>query len=438
METNNKKTRNLGREISIKVLILLGIVLILQIPLCMVESLIDARESNERSVYEELTGNWGGKATVNSPYLYNELPVEDKEDSKEEKDKEKVNFVTFHPSEVTITTNIESKELKRGIFQIPVFTAKVQMDIQFRLLDGFKQFIDNSKEQQKDIYLFVPIDNLKQQGSVFATVNGIELIPTISSYRHITISGCRLTRGLEFCVKPELIGNSDLLKYRVTFTTLGSESISFMSFASETTVKATSPWTSPSFFGDILPMSRNVTAEGFEAEWNKSEITKGVNFHPDTFGVKFITPVDHYRLTERSTKYALLFIALTFLSFFLAETVGKWRIHPIQYLLVGVAMVLFYSLLLSFTEQVGFTAAYIISAIGTIVLISGYTFTIMRGKQSAYLISTLLVILYVFLYVILRMEEYSLMAGSLFLFIGLGATMFVLRNVNWYDDIEKQ
>ena len=437
METKNNTSKNLGREISIKVLILLGIVLLLQIPIFMVQNLIETRERNERTVYRELTENWGGSATVSSPYLYNPLPERNSKDDEDKKEKD--DLIAFTPSKLTITTDIEPKELKRGIFQIPVFTAKIQMDIEFSAqTKHFKEFINNSKEQQKDICLFVPIDDFRQQGSVFATLNGTELLPVISRYSHITIRNFRLDRGLEFCINPELIKNSDSLKYTVKFTALGSESISFMSFADETTVKASSPWASPSFFGDILPMARNVTAEGFEAEWHKTEIDEGVNFTPDTFGVKFITPVDHYRLTERSTKYALLFIALTFLSFFIAETVGKWRIHPIQYLLVGVAMVLFYSLLLSFTEQLGFTAAYIISSIGTVLLISGYTFTIMRNKQSSYLISSLLIILYVFLYVILRMEEFSLMAGSIFLFIALGATMFVLRNVNWYDEREKK
>lgn len=436
METNNKTSKNFGREISIKVLILLGIVLMLQIPVLMVQSLINTRERNERTVYRELTENWGGTATVSSPYLYHTLPDEKSKDDKD--DKGKGDFIAFTPSKVTITSNIEPQELKRGIFRIPVFTAEIQMDIEFsEQAKNFKKFMDDSKQQQKDIYLFVPIDEFRQQGSVFATLNGTELSPVISRYSHVTIGDFRLTKGLEFCVTPELIKNSDTLKYTVKFTALGSESLSFMSFADETTVKATSPWVSPSFFGDILPMTRNVTAEGFQAEWNKTQIDEGVNFTPDTFGVKFITPVDHYRLTERSTKYALLFIALTFVSFFIAETVGKWRIHPIQYLLVGAAMVLFYSLLLSFTEQLGFTAAYIISAVATVILISGYTFTIMRSKQSSCLISSLLVILYVFLYFILRMEEYALMAGSVFLFIGLGATMFILRNVNWYDKIEK-
>ena len=454
------QTANKGQDIIIKLVILLGMLLVMLIPIFMIQCLIGDRERNRTALYEELTTeNWGGVSIIESPYLFNKLKYKAKDNNKlkiasveayvrnNELDFKNPNIIkiktdqisdfqdiVFHPKKMDVITDIHTQVLKRGIYNVQVFSADIIMNVEFNS-SSLKLIDDISKE--KNICLFMPINDVKLQGGVSATLNGVELSTDISKYSVVGDNSAQ-NKGLEFIVSPEMIENNETLKFEIKFRTLGSQEMSFSPLASETTVKAVSSWTSPSFFGDILPAKRSVGLEGFEVEWSDAVIGASVNSTPNKFGVKFLTPVDYYRLTERSTKYAFLFIALTFLAFFITEIMGKLRIHPVQYLLVGAAMVLFYSLLLSFTEQMGFTLAYIISATGTISLISGYTFTILRNKKSSGFITALLIILYFFLYLILHMEEYSLIAGSILLFIGLGFTMYILRNVNWYEETTKE
>jgi inner membrane protein len=241
----------------------------------------------------------------------------------------------------------------------------------------------------------------------------------------------------------------DLVQFDVSLALHGATSLMLMPLAGAATVSMKSLWPSPSFGGSRLPDRHRVGGEGFTAEWQTSAFGRNVprtwtdgelppaaaqeRIEKQAFGVTLATPVDVYQQAERSTKYGVLFIALTFLTFFLVETLYGATVHPVQYLMIGAALCLFYLLLLALSEHIGFTPAYLLAAGSTIALIGGYARAALGARRSALAITIMLVALYGCLYVLLQLEDYALMMGSIFLFAVLAAVMFVTRRVNWYE-----
>jgi inner membrane protein len=229
----------------------------------------------------------------------------------------------------------------------------------------------------------------------------------------------------------------------------GSESVFFIPAGKTNGVSMSSSWGDPSFAGAYLPASRSVGAEGFQARWQVSHLSRNypqqwksedVDFglfreivSGSAFGVTLFLPVDHYHKTTRASKYAVLFIVLTFAAFFLFEILNRLRIHPFQYLLVGFAMSLFYLLLLSLSEHVGFLAAYASGSAVTIGLIVGYTYRLLAEKKRSALFTGLLALLYGCLYVLLQLEDFALLIGVLVLLVVLGLLMFITRKIDWYS-----
>jgi inner membrane protein len=217
----------------------------------------------------------------------------------------------------------------------------------------------------------------------------------------------------------------------------------FMPLGKQTQASLEATWPSPSFDGNFLPESRQVRADGFEARWKVLDLNRNYphlfldntySFQGSDFGVRFIQPANDYQKNTRTGKYALLVIGLTFLIFFFFEILRKTRIHPFQYLLVGLALVLFYMLVLSISEHLGFAGAYFIASAATIGLICGYGAFIMPPAKNALLLGVFLIAIYGFIYVVLQLEDYALLVGSLGLFAVLAAVMYLSRRVNWYGE----
>jgi inner membrane protein len=228
----------------------------------------------------------------------------------------------------------------------------------------------------------------------------------------------------------------------------GTGRIGWVPLADENSVTLTSPWPHPSFGGDFLPRTRSIGASGFEATWRVPSLSsqaqaqfgqKGENAPAlDQFSVGLDNPVDVYRLTERATKYGLMFIVLTFAAFFVLEMVKRWRIHPMQYLMIGTAMVLFFLLLLSLSEHLDFRFAYLIASAGCIALLAHYLRHVLGGWGAGLGMSGMLVALYGVLYGILISEDNALMMGSLLLFGVLAAIMVATRKIDWYGAMGTQ
>lgn len=239
--------------------------------------------------------------------------------------------------------------------------------------------------------------------------------------------------------------------FKVVVRLKGYDHLYFEPTASNTTVRLSSDWSNPGFVGSTLADKHTITDDGFSAVWNVSEFGRmlpdlwsdreyTLGSHSATFGVDLINPVDHYQKNMRSAKYAMLIISLTFTVFFFFEMLGKKKVHPIQYGFVGVALILFYYLLLSISEHLGFAMAYMIASGATILLITGYSASLLRSWKSALLLLGILTVLYSYIYVLLQLEEFALIAGSIGLFVILAIVMYLSRNVDWYkasNDVTK-
>ena len=229
----------------------------------------------------------------------------------------------------------------------------------------------------------------------------------------------------------------------------GGRSLMLAPLANVAAVSMASSWPSPSFGGGLLPDRHRIDGGGFTAQWEVSAFGRNLprtwddcevgpaqardRIDRQAFGVTLATPVDVYQQAERSTKYGALFIVLTFLAFFIVETLRRVPVHPVQYLMVGAALCVFYLLLLSLSEHVGFTAAYVLASSATVGLIGAYARSALRSGPPAWTTTALLTALYACLYVLLQLEDYALMTGSLVVFAVLGTVMFVTRRINWYD-----
>lgn len=222
------------------------------------------------------------------------------------------------------------------------------------------------------------------------------------------------------------------------FSLNGSEQLLFSTAARENMISMQSSWPDPGFSGVKLPDSRQVTDSGFAASWkylNRTvpQVWKNTfyDLSPSLLGADLLIPIDSYSKTERSVKYALLCIVLTFASFFLIETYYKRPLHLLQYALAGLALVLFYTLLLSISEYTGFNTAYLISAIATIALVMWYIGSIMRSSKLGLFISFVLTVVYGYIFIIIQLQDYALLMGSIGLFIALAIIMYFSRKLQW-------
>lgn len=397
MERKEKMVRG-SQSIVVKGTILFCLMVFLQIPLFLIRNLGDERSLLSESVVSEIQSKWGESVTLSDPLfvlLDNDTICQ--------------NRVT----ESVITAQVDVQLLKRGLYNTETYLANI--NYQF---DNLK--LENSQLQNEipPIYIFLPCRNNSNIKEISVKCGSYDLDVINRDFRSGWNEGI-LIRLPDSCIRSGETIYADL-------KIAGSASLRF-SMYSDTDLNIKSQWKSPSFDGSILPTSRIVNQDGFEAFWR---VNSGENVK-----VSFINPINDYTLFIRSINYASLIIGLVFLTFFIIEITQQWRIHMMQYILIAAAMIVFYSLLLSFSEHIGFDYSYLIAVIGTVGLITLYSYTILGQKRSsAIYIGTLLSILYLFVYILLSLEEYALMVGSISLFIGIAVTMYALRGINWYSD----
>lgn len=245
-------------------------------------------------------------------------------------------------------------------------------------------------------------------------------------------------------VPARLLGDDALHEFSFRIAQSGSEELAFAASSGDMRINVETDWPIPGFFGIHLPDVHDARAGAFTASWRINDYLADIgrreirDFSYDwfsgepRFGVALVQPVDTYQLVTRAAKYAVLFIGLTFLVYFLTELFGKAPLHPVQYLLVGSANCVFYLLLLSLAEHIDFRLAYLASAGASAALISLYSCSILRSRLKGFMVMAVLTGLYAYLYVTLRSETYALLAGSMGLFVILGSIMYMTRNIDWH------
>jgi inner membrane protein len=237
---------------------------------------------------------------------------------------------------------------------------------------------------------------------------------------------------------------SNEFDFSVQLNLQGSEKLYFTPTGSNTAVRLTSRWNNPAFDGRYLPDSEKISKSDFEAQWKISEFNRDFPkifkngdatkyaVASSAFGVILLSPFDAYTQTMRSLKYAILVIALTFFAYFFTEIFQKRPVHPLQYILIGMALVVFYTLLLSISEYILFPTAYLIASSATVILLSWYTHSIFKKIKTTGIFALLLSVLYVFIYVLIQMQDNALLFGSIGLFVLLALAMYLSRKIDWY------
>jgi inner membrane protein len=421
--------------------VIVGILsLVLLIPVAKIKVLIIERQDRNNEAILEVSEKWGLDQTILGPFLT--IPLKE---TVVQNGKEEYHWSQLHilPEHLSISGNAEPRQKKRGIYKMVVYQAHLRISGHFQVPEPLMEQIRGQQIENNTFFLCLGITDLRGIKELTIRVNG-EVTEEMPGLPTRDVTG----KGIHIPLTPGLL-TQNTIPFDVEMQLDGSSKLYFIPVGKSTEVEIASAWPDPSFGGAFLPQpDRTETGEnGFSAAWEVNYLNRSYPQHwfnnasdlgDSGFGVQFLIPVDHYQKSMRSIKYAFMFIALSFLIFFLTELISGIRLHPIQYLLVGMALVVFYTLLISLAEHVGFDLSYLISSLATIILIILYVRASTGRNKQSLITGTLLLALYAFLYTTLQMQDFSLLFGSVGIFTVIAIIMFVSRKINWYRERNDQ
>jgi inner membrane protein len=419
------------------ILIIGGLVLMMQVPVALIRDVIGERVATRNEAVVDVTRTWGGPQSLVGPRLV--VPYRRPSAATDPTLEPGLAYATFLPTSLSVKGELEVRSLSRGLFAVPVYDANLTMEGTFEGPDLAALGLEQVDLASGAATLVLEVSDPRAVGAgseVSWNGSGVELLPGAGP------SG--LDRpGIHVRVDASSPGPTP---FRIVLELKGAEALWFVPFSQDTRVELTSDWSSPSFAGSWLPTERSVSEGGFAATWRvpylgrdypqqwTSENEPLQRILNSRFGTELVSSVDHYRMSERSTKYAALFLTLTFGLLWLFDARIGVRVHPIQYLLVGAAMCLFYLLELSLSEHIGFTGAYTVAALAIAGLVAAYAVAVLRSTRYGAVVGGALGLLYAYLFALLALERYALLAGSLGLFGLLAAVMHQTRWIDWYRE----
>jgi len=423
-----------SQSVSLKIFVVSILALFLLIPAAMIRSLIQERQLNSETVVKEISGKWGNEQTVAGPVISVPFIGRTEVDGKVVVSKQ---YAHFLPEQLNVSGTMEPEIRYRGIYKVIVYTTDLQITGAFKNPDFSEWKVDPTDILWDEAYVSLGIPDMRGiKNDLKIQFNGVdyEVTPGLDSQDI-------LKQGVSARVK---IDTSSNYTFSINLKLKGSSALNFVPLGKISKIEMQSSWTTPSFDGAFLPDNRQVGPAGFTADWTVLHLNRNFpqkwtgssyNIYESAFGVNLLFPVDHYQKSERAAKYALMFIALTFMVFLFSEILNRRKIHPVQYILVGLALCVFYTLLISLSEQLGFTIAYALAALGTISLIGSYAFAIFNNRRQSMVLIGVLATLYIFLFTILQLEDYALIMGSIGLFVALAVVMRISRKVDWYSPL---
>jgi len=433
-------------SIMLKMVTIGFLLLILMIPENMVESLIRERSRAREGVVDEVSSKWGNAQTLTGPVLTIPYNTRIFENGKYYIQKQ---YAHFLPSDLKVTGDVNPHQKHRGIYDVMLYDADLHVTGSFDEIDITALNLNDSDMVWEEAEIAIGITDMRGITEVIS-VNwqnekvvmepGVEMASMLKSGVNGKVAMRTFTEN-ENGVKT--INTFKPIKFNYPLKVLGSSNLRFAPIGKQTNVTLNSAWADPKFDGAFLPQDPQISDSGFVAEWKviyhnrnypQQWLHNKYKFDGSTFGVDLIVPVDEYQKTLRSAKYASLIVLLTFLTFFFIEIANNIRIHPLQYVLVGSALVLFYTLLLSISEHFGFNTAYIVSTILVAGLIGFYGTVIFRDKKMASFLTAGLGGIYAFMYFVLNSQDYALLMGSIGLFVILAIVMYATRNIKFYRE----
>lgn len=431
----------LNSSITLKMVAIGFLIILFVIPLAMIDDVIRERSYRKQEVVHEISESWSSAQTINGPILSVPYQTYGLYTDSEGKERKEYFDHIYHilPQELNISGPIDHESRSRGIFDVTVYDANLHIE------GGFvKPKLDIPHLQEirwEDAYLTIGVSDMKGiKDEIDIRFNNQNLnVEPGSKISSIIASGITMQDlGID------QIDEGQAIPFVVDMSIRGSKELQFIPLGKQTEVNLTSSWPDPSFFGEYITTANEVTADGFTANWKILHLNRNYpqqwidNKYADhlgrsAFGVRLYSSADDYQAVTRASKYGLMTVALTFLVFFLVEIMNKRRIHPLQYILVGLGLSLFYALLISITEHSSFTFAYAIAASSIIGMIFLYSVAIFKDYKLSFGLLAVMMAVYTFVFVTLQLVDYALLIGSIGLTLILALTMYLTRNIDWFN-----
>ena len=429
----------------VKLIVVCALALLMTIPAFFVSSLVEERTQRRQEVIKDISAHVGGQQTLLGPTLAIPYTVPPQGAA----DSTKHGMYIVFPQKASSSIKTTTEERHRSLFKVPVFQADMKLDADFDLAGVPASAPLGAELDWSHAEIVVGVSDARgalADGTLVVAGKALTLVPaaicpdiTIGDSNqpiHLTLLGVMVGDA----VRP----NS---QFSVTSTLRfsGAQRLAMLAYGKTTHLTMQGDWRSPSFDGGYLPISRTVSAGGFDARWSVPFVARGVRAEGSgeslaglgatALGVSFVELVDPYQSVNRSLKYVLLFLGLIFLSYFIFEVTSGKKVHPAQYILVGIAQIIFYLLLLSFAERIGFDFAFLIAGAATVSLLSINAGWVFVSRLQAIKASIVFTLLYVLIYLLLRLEDNALLVGAVASFVAIAAAMYLTRNIDWYGSV---
>ena len=415
---------------TLKLLFVAMLSLAMLIPLVMVHAIIEERQQLQTSAERTISERWGGSQIIGGLVNLVKTPVSETSERTFQRHEQWQARVV---AELDINAQMTTELRYLGIYEVPVYTTRVQLS------GKLAADMLEKREGDDDIVFWLPLSD----------VRGVRKISPLSigslkvEARPLSITA-DVNSGLQFNVP-----SSDFSKltenYSIELELSGSQSLQFLPLADSSHVTLESDWPDPEFIGQFLPVDRNIEDKGVQASWQMLGLNRPFGdqwslaempmrfLNTAGFGIRLDTPVDRFQRNERSVKYGFLFIALTFFTLFMFEVMTGRPLHPVPYVLTGAAMAVFYLVLLALSEYLAFAASFFIAASLLILIVTPYTSAVLGARRRGYLVGFMMSLTYALLYVLVSLQHLSLLLGSMALLSAIASLMYMTRNVDWYN-----
>ncbi len=428
-------------SVTLKLIIITVLSMMLLAPTFMIRGIIGEREQQSKQATLDVSSKWANQQQITGPILSIPVFVNEPNASGSMIPVKKIWHLL--PDQLEINGDIKPEKLSRGIYEVMVYESMLNVSGTFNLENHPESKLLQYQIMYDQAFITIGISDLR----------GIKN-QIIFNWDHQPYSvqpGSKIPDMVKQGINIDLPVLEDQVNQGINFDfkllLRGSQNLSFTPLGNTTQVALNSTWEAPSFNGNFLPDERVVNENGFTASWQVLELNRNYpqawlageqvqKITDSAFGVDLLVPLDNYQKSMRSVKYAIITIALTFLVFFVVEIRHKGRIHPFQYILVGLALCLFYILLLAIAEHTSFNLAYLISSLSIIGMVTIYSLSVFQERKLTLILLLTLAATYAFLFVILQLTDYALLMGSIGLVVILATTMYLTRKIDWYRIIE--
>jgi len=449
---SNLKAKINSRSMGLKLIVVCGLALLMTIPALFVYSLVAERTQRANEVTNEISGLVGGPQTFLGPTLIVPyyVPAQTVAGATVVSAIRDHGVYVVFPAQAEATVKTQTEERHRSLFKVPVFQSDLSFNATFDLTgvpsaapagaildwnraeivvgvsDARGALADGTLTMNGKTETFIPAVNME----------GISVDSNFNQRLSLTFFGVRIPAGIQPNIQFHTSAN---LRFS------GAKRIAVLAYGKTTHLSVEGDWPSPSFDGGFLPVKRTVSNQGFSGEWSVPFIARGIRaeggvnslngLSATALGVSFVELADPYQSVNRSLKYALLFLGLLFLSYFVFEVTTGKRVHPAQYVLVGFAQIIFYLLLLSLAERIGFDLGFLVAGAATVILLSANAGWIFASRAQGLRALVCFSLLYALIYLLLRLEDNALLVGAIASFLAIAATMFFTRKIDWYGSL---